>query len=154
MVIGFAATFSLFVMLGEGGFSGPGSRPHCIGASSSSSCTIWPGRDSAAWGPSGFTALFSMIPSGRVRIYLLLLYAMTARLVRNGENISRLLKLRFPLTAGNRLIIARYYFSNLIMKELYSVHRLQAVAVTRLAVPPVVYGVPSPSAPADVVAAA
>lgn len=130
-VLAFSAVFTLFV-LAAGNLTGGGMRE---GAAMALRIVVvynlaWAG---ARWlGRPGALAIILRMPSRGIRVYLLMLFSMTERLVRNSGNIVRQLSLRVPRTGRGRFILARYYFRNLVAKELTSVRYLQAAAVTRL----------------------
>ncbi len=87
-----------------------------------------------------FAGVVGHIPIERLRVYLVLLQAVTERLLRNSTQIVRQISLRLSTSGAGRLAVARYYFQNMASKELASMRHLQAAAILRL------HGVPGSSA--------
>lgn len=82
-------------------------------------------------GLPGFAFLVSHAPAGRVRLFILFLRQTAQRLILNSRLIARVIMTRVRIHGAGRVLIARYYTRNFIMKELYSIHLLQASAVMR-----------------------
>ncbi|HON78647.1 MAG TPA: hypothetical protein PK544_09175 [Spirochaetota bacterium] len=83
-------------------------------------------------GTGGYMYLLNRIPSVRVRLFFLLLGNNMLRIMRNNREIVRQIRSRITLTGKNRLIIARYYFQNMLFKELYSMQHSHGALVLRL----------------------
>ncbi len=90
-----------------------------------------------AWiGTGGLLVLMRLIPFGRSRLFLILLVRFLRQFIKNNTLILHQLRARLDLNIRSRLTVARYYFSNLILKELYALHLTQAALVLRVEGPP------------------
>jgi hypothetical protein len=82
-------------------------------------------------GLPGFAFVVNHAPSGRVRLFLIFLRQTAQRLIANSRWTARVINTRMNIHGAGRILIARYYTRNFIMKELYSIHLAQASAVMR-----------------------
>jgi len=82
-------------------------------------------------GLPGFAFIVNNAPQGRVRLFIIFLRQTAQRLILNSRLIARVIMARMRIRGAGRILIARYYTRNFIMKELYSIHLAQASAVMR-----------------------
>lgn len=82
-------------------------------------------------GLPGFALVVNNAPQGRIRLFMVFLRQTAQRLILNSRLISRVIMARMRIHGAGRVLIARYYTRNFIMKELYSIHLAQASAVMR-----------------------
>ncbi len=88
---------------------------------------------SGAWiGRRGMMDMVSAVPSQRVKLFLILFYRTVKTFLRTSRMVIFQVRSRMNLTARTRLVLARYYVRNLLVKELYSYHFHQAALYTRL----------------------
>lgn len=87
--------------------------------------THWIGR-------KGILKAIDSLPSNRLFIFIILFIKNFDFLIRTHLKIIYSLKSRLSFTNPEKLIVARYYFSNLIHKELYAFNKHQAAFYTRL----------------------
>jgi hypothetical protein len=87
--------------------------------------SLWIGRQ-------GFFETIGGIMPLRIRLFLVLLNHSLAQFIKINSMIVYQLKSRLRLKGRNRILVARYYFQNLIIKELYSLHYNQAALAIRL----------------------
>lgn len=83
-------------------------------------------------GRNGYLYLLNRVPGMRLRLFFLLLGNNMLRMMRNNREIVRQIRSRVALTGKNRFIIARYYFQNMLFKELYSMRHSHGAMVLRL----------------------
>ncbi len=88
---------------------------------------------SGAWiGRRGMMDIVSMVPGQRVKLFLILFYRTAKTFLRTSRMVIFQVRSRMDITARTRLLLARYYVQNLLVKELYSYHFHQAALYTRL----------------------
>jgi hypothetical protein len=83
-------------------------------------------------GGSGYLYLLNRAPGMRLRLFFLLLGNNLVRMLRNNREIVRQIRSRMTVTGKNKLIIARYYFQNMLFRELYSMRHSHGAMVLRL----------------------
>ncbi|HQP48194.1 MAG TPA: hypothetical protein PKX12_05645 [Spirochaetota bacterium] len=83
-------------------------------------------------GGSGYLYLLNRVPGIRLRLFFLLLGNNLVRMARNNREIVRQIRSRMAVTGRNRLVLARYYFQNMLFRELYSMGHSHGAMVLRL----------------------
>lgn len=88
---------------------------------------------SSVWlGTKGMLVLMSLIPSESIRLYLTLVAKGISVFKRNSGMIVMQIKSRLEPGRKGKRILARYYIRNMIFRDIYSVHNLQAALYSRL----------------------
>lgn len=138
-IMAFALIFSLFILLT--GMAGEGIRPASAPAyflkivlmfNAVLLGGLWIGKD-------GFLVLAGRVPSQRVRLFLILFHKRIRESLRMNIQIIRQLKSRVAFSRRNRMILVRYYFQNMLIRELYAYRHDQAALLTRITFPIAVY---------------
>ncbi len=83
-------------------------------------------------GKNGFLRILSVLPGRRIRLFLILFHRTVYSFMNKSKLVLFQVRSRLELTTRDRLIIARYYIQNLLLKELYSFHYYQAALHTRV----------------------
>lgn len=90
-------------------------------------------RFSVRWiGSAGILSLIGLIPSEKLKLYLILTSKGIYLFRRNSRMIIMQIKSRLEPCRKNRRILARHYIHNMIFRELYTIQYLQASLYTRL----------------------
>ncbi len=83
-------------------------------------------------GTDGMLKLAGLIPSERMKLYLILVGKGVYLFERNSEMIVMQIRSRLTQAKRKQATIARYYVHNMIHRELYSIQHLQATLYNRL----------------------
>ena len=105
-------------------------------------------------GRFGLFRLVDVIPSERVRLFLVLLVKQAHSLLAANRGVIDALRSRLVMDRRGRRIVARYYVQNMVFRELRSIRNLQAALYARLPDTLNLYHRPAVFGPADALIAA
>ncbi len=154
IIIGFASAYVVFATLTRA-LQGDLSMATILLTGLKIILVYWVVLFAGPWlGKNGIKGVVSMMPSLRLRLFLILFIRTVGSLVKSHTSIVNQLRSRMRPSYNSRLLIARYYVQNLIEKELYSYQFHQAAILTRITADPEIYVAPERVRPAHLVTAA
>jgi hypothetical protein len=83
-------------------------------------------------GTNGILCFMKAIPSEKIRLYLMLVAKGILVFKRNSDMIVMQIRSRLEPGRKSRGILVRYYIRNMIFRDIYSLHYLQAALYSRL----------------------